>query len=76
MHADFWELISRKSFFFFQSFFFFFLITSLALLGPHCCEDFSLAVAGGGYSLVVAHGFSLQGLLSLQSMGPRAHRFR
>ena len=29
----------------------------LAVLGLHCCMGFSLAVAGGGYSLVAVHVF-------------------
>ena len=36
----------------------------------------SLVVASGGYSLVVARGFSLQRLVLLQSRGSRALRLQ
>ena len=51
-----------------------FLFTSLflALLGLHCCSDFSLVAASRGYSQLQAPGFSLRWLLSLRSPGSRA----
>ena len=30
-------------------------LISLAVLGLHCCADFSLVVVGGGYALAVVH---------------------
>ena len=41
-----------------------------AVLGLHCCLGFSLVAVSGGYSVVVALGFSLRWLLLLRSMTP------
>ena len=43
----------------------------LAVLSLHCCAGFSLVAMSQGYSLGVVCGFSLQGLLLLQSRGSR-----
>ena len=41
-----------------------FIYIFLAVLGLHCCKDFSLAVVSRGYSLAASHcgGFSCRGL--------------
>ena len=39
------------------------------MLGPRCCAGFSLVVTSRGSSLATSTGFSLQWLLSLQSVG-------
>ena len=50
----------------------YFMYLFLAVLGLHCCVGFSIVTASSGYSLAMIHGFSLQGLLLLQSMASRA----
>ena len=51
-----------------------FLEVFLAVLGLHCLDGFSLAMASGGYSLVEWAGFLLLWLLLLLSTSPRACR--
>ena len=55
------------------------LFTYLTVLSLHCCTGSSLIAASGSsllasrhFSLVVVPGFSLQGLLLLQSVGSGA----
>ena len=46
----------------------YFIYLFLAVLGLRCCVGFSIVAASSDYSLAMIHGFSLQGLLLLQSM--------
>ena len=49
---------------------------SLVMLGLRCCLSFSLVTVSGGSSVAMVHGFSLQYLFLLWTLGSRACRLQ